>query len=233
MKRTISQRPRCIPPLQPRKSGPAKTGVSLMELLVVVSIMVLLSATLFRIMSSISSSFSHARNRLDILMTTRIILSAVRNDLRNAIEKPQAQVNDAQHIVYIPLRDPLNNKDKVSIYLFDETARRLYRGTKPEMSSPDPDLSQFRTFMFDDGQILKFEFDSSYRDADAFAESELSLNSKVWFKVTMKILYTEKYKSLSDSQRESIAKDPNDPRVKTFFMMITPRRVNWLLQATQ
>ena len=211
----------------------ADHGVSLIELLVVISIMVLLSATLFQIMRSIGSSFSHARNRLDILMTTRIILSGVRNDLRNAIDKPQAQVNDAQHILYVPLRDALTNKDKVSIYLFDENSRRLYRGQKPEMSSPDPDLSQFRGFMFDDGQILKFEFDSSYRDADAFAESELSLDSKVWFKVTMKILYTEKYKSLTESERESIAQDPNDPRVKTFFMMITPRRVNWLLQATQ
>jgi hypothetical protein len=65
-------------------------------------------------------------------------------------------------------------------------------------------------------------------------QSELSLNSKVWFKVSMKILYTEKFDRLSDEEKEKILEDPDsDPRVKSFFMMITPRKVNWLLQATQ
>lgn len=190
--------------------------------------MVILSATLFRIMNSIGQSYRHARNRLDILMTTRIILSAFRNDLRNAIEKPKAEVVDGQHVVSIPLE-----KDKVVVYLYDEKERRLFKGQKGDIDAPNPDLKEMRPYMFDDGQILKFEFDCSYRDADAFAESELTLDSKVWFKVTMKILYTEKYKSLSEEQRKKIASDPSDPRVKEFFMMITPRRVNWLLQATQ
>jgi hypothetical protein len=73
-----------------------------------------------------------------------------------------------------------------------------------------------------------------YRDSNAFVQSELSLNSKVWFKVSMKILYTEKFDRLSDEEKEKILEDPDsDPRVKSFFMMITPRKVNWLLQATQ
>jgi hypothetical protein len=50
----------------------------------------------------------------------------------------------------------------------------------------------------------------------------------------MKILYTEKFDRLSDEEKEKILEDPDsDPRVKSFFMMITPRKVNWLLQATQ
>ena len=88
--------------------------------------------------------------------------------------------------------------------------------------------------MFSDGQILNFEYDSSYRDSNAFVESELALNSKVWFKVSMKILYTEKFDRLAEDEKAKILADPDaDPRVKSFFMMITPRKVNWLLQATQ
>ena len=67
-----------------------------------------------------------------------------------------------------------------------------------------------------------------------FVASELALNAKVWFKVSMKILYTEKFKRLSEQDKQKILANPDDdPRVKSFFMMITPRKVNWLLQATQ
>jgi prepilin-type N-terminal cleavage/methylation domain-containing protein len=209
-----------------------RSGVTLAELLVVLSIIVFLSTSLYRIMSSVGTSFLHARAKLDILMTTRIIMSGIRNDLRNAVEKPQAQVIDKRHFLYIPLKDK-SNKDRVAIYMFDEEKHRIFRGEKGEMSDPDPDISAFHAFLFDDGQILKFEFDSSYRDADSFAESELSLDAKVWFKVSMKILFTERFTKMKKEDKQKIASDPNDPRVKTFFMMITPRRVNWLLQATQ
>lgn len=222
-------------PARSRFRGARRDGVTLMELLVVISIIVILSTALYTVLRSIRVSFFHAQNRVDILMTTRIILAAIRNDLRNATEKPEGQINDKKHILYIPMKDKHTGKDKIMIYLFDEDARRLFRNEKPDRGSDDPPAGDrtWRPFLFDDGQILKFEFDNSYRDAEAYAESELSLNAKVWFKVTMKILYTEKYKALTDADREKIARDPDDPRVKTFVMMITPRRVNWLLQATQ
>ena len=91
-----------------------------------------------------------------------------------------------------------------------------------------------RPFLFNDGQILEFKYDNSYRDSKSFVESELTLNAKVWFKVSMKILYTEKYDQLSDAEKAAILDAPDDdPRIKSFFMVITPRKVNWLLQATQ
>ena len=215
-----------------RNPQPARTGVTLVELLVVLAMMVLLSTAMYRMMSSIGKTFKHARDKLDILMTTRIILSGIRNDLRNAVDKPQAQVIDKRSYLYIPIKDD-DNKDKVIIYLFDEEKRKLHRGFKAEMSEVDPDPEALHQYQIDDGQIIKFDFDSSYRDADSFAESELTLDSKVWFKVTMKILYSEKFDRLKEEDRAKIIQDPNDPRVKTFMMMITPRRVNWLLQATQ
>ncbi len=199
-----------------------KSGITLIELLFVVGMVVLLSGTVYQIFRAINKTFIHAQNKLDILQTTRIIMSGIRNELRNAVDKPQV-VNDRLNI-------PLETE--VVQYFFDEN-RRLFRGKKPEMNAPDPDPSEMRPFLFDDGQILRFEYDSSYRDSSAFLDSELTLNSKVWFKVTMSILYTEKFRTLSEEEKARIIGDPNDPRVKTFFMMITPRKVNWLLQATQ
>ncbi len=202
---------------------PARSAMTMIELLFVVGMIVMLSGTIYQIIRNVQKSFTHARNKLDILQTTRIIMSGIRNELRNAIDKPQV-LNGRLNI-------PLCATQTIQ-YLFDEN-RRLYRGKKESMTAPDPDPSEMRPFLFDDGQILKFEFDSSYRDSNAFVESELTLNSKVWFKVTMTILYTEKFKMLSEAERKKILEDPNDPRVKNFFMMITPRKVNWLLQATQ
>ena len=204
-----------------------RRGFSIPELLVVLSVIVLLSTTIYNVLKSVRHSFTQSRNKLDILQTTRIIMAGVRNELRNAITKPEI-TEGKLHIPYVK-----GDEKKVSIYFFDEKSRRLYRGEKKTMAEADPDTSEMRPFMFDDGQILKFEFDTSYRDANAFAESELSLNSKVWVKVSMKVLFTEKFKQLSEAERKKIQDDPDDPRVKTFFMMITPRRVNWLLQATQ
>ncbi|MBF0546852.1 MAG: prepilin-type N-terminal cleavage/methylation domain-containing protein [Candidatus Riflebacteria bacterium] len=204
----------------------SKQGVSMIELLVAMSVIVLLSTAIYSVLRSVRMSFTQARNKLDILQTTRLIMAGIRNELRNATAKPEV----TEGKLHIPF---FKEKPIVSIYFFDENTRRLYRGEKPEMSSPDPDPADLKPFLFDDGQILKFEYDTSYRDANAFAESELMLNSKVWVKVSMKVLYSEKFKALSDEDKAKIMSDPNDPRVKDFFMMITPRRVNWLLQATQ
>ena len=50
----------------------------------------------------------------------------------------------------------------------------------------------------------------------------------------MKILYSEKFDALTEEDKAAIIANPDeDPRVKNFFMVITPRKVNWLLQATQ
>lgn len=199
-------------------------AITLIEILLVISIIAFLSGTLYLILSSIRKTFSHSRNRLDILQTTRIIMSAIRNELRNAIDKPQV-INGRLNI-------PISSKEVVQYY-FDEENRRLYRGKKESLTDPDPDVSEMRAFMFDDGQILKFEYDSSYRDSSAFLESELSLESKVWFKVSMTILYSEKFSNLTEEEKKKIMQDPNDPRVKSFFIVITPRKINWLLKATQ
>ncbi|MBF0408858.1 MAG: type II secretion system protein [Candidatus Riflebacteria bacterium] len=203
-----------------------RAAVTMIELLVSMSLIILLSTTIYNVLKSVRLSFTQARNKLDILQTSRLIMTGIRNELRNATAKPEITDNK----LHIPF---YKDKQLVSVYYFDEKVRRLFRGEKPEMSSPDPELSEMRPFLFDDGQILKFEYDTSYRDANAFAESELTLNSKVWVKVTMKILYSEKFNSLPEKEKQKIMQDPNDPRVKDFFMIITPRRVNWLLQATQ
>lgn len=197
----------------------------MVELIFVAGMILLLSGSMFQLMRTITKTFSHSQNKLDILQTTRIIMSGIRNELRNAAEKPQV-FNGRLNI-------PLSSTETVQYY-FNEETRRLYRGKKTGINDPDPDVSSMRPFLFNDGQILAFEYDSSYRDSNAFVESELALNSKVWFKVSMKILYTEKFAQLSQADKSEILKNPDaDPRVKAFFMMITPRKVNWLLQATQ
>lgn len=197
----------------------------MVELMFAISLFMLLSVSMYQIMSSVRNTFTHSQNKLDILQATRIVMSGVRNELRNASEKPQA-FNDRLNI-------PLSPTETVQYYFNPET-RRLYRGKKGGINDPDPGVSDMRPFLFNDGQILSFTYDSSYRDSNAFVESELALNSKVWFKVSMKILYTEKFARLTEADKAKILANPDeDPRVKSFFMVITPRKVNWLLQATQ
>ena len=202
-----------------------RKAMTMVEIIFTMGIFVLLSGSVYQIFRSVNQTFSHSQNKLDILQTTRIIMSGLRNNLRNAVDKPQVVNN----ILNIPLA-----ADKTALYYYDEENRRMYLGEKGALSDPDPDISDMRPFMFDDGQILAFDYDSSYRDSNSFVESELTLNAKVWFKVSMKILYSEKFDKLSEEEKASILANPDDdPRVKDFFMVITPRRVNWLLQATQ
>jgi hypothetical protein len=202
-----------------------KNGMTMVELVFVAGMVLLLSGSMFQLLRTITKTFSHSQNKLDILQTTRIIMSGIRNELRNAADKPQV-FNDRLNI-------PLSPTETVQ-YFFDDETRRLYRGKKASITDPDPDVASMRPFLFNDGQILAFDYDSSYRDSDAFVQSELALNSKIWFKVSMKILYTEKFAKLTEPEKKQILADPDaDPRVKAFFMMITPRKVNWLLQATQ
>ena len=200
-------------------------GITMVELIFAVGLFMLLSTSLYQILRMVRTSFTHSRNKLDILQTTRIIMTGVRNELRNAHDKP---------LVYEDkLCIPLSPTETV-VYFFDSETRRLYRGKKGGLHDENPSPSDMRPFLFNDGQILNFEYDSSYRDSNAFVESELALNSKVWFKVSMKILYTEKFDRLAEDEKVKILENPDDdPRVKSFFMMITPRKVNWLLQATQ
>lgn len=202
-----------------------KNAMTLVELIIVMGIMVLLTGSIYQIFRSVSKSFSQSQNKLDILQTTRIIMSGLRNELRNAVDKPQT-FNGRLNI-------PLSATRTVQYY-YDENSRRIYKGEKASINDPDPDISEMKTFLFDDGQILDFDFDFSYRDSNSFVESELTLNARVWCKVSMKILYSQKFNQLSEEDKAAIlAKPDDDPRVKSFFMVITPRKVNWLLQATQ
>lgn len=198
----------------------------MVELVFTMGIFVLLSGSVYQLFKSVNMSFMHSQNKLDILQTTRIIMSGIRNELRNAADKPQVHNNR--------LNIPLSATETVQYY-YEEETRRLFRGKKGNIFvDADPDPSEMRQFMFNDGQILAFDYDSSYRDSNAFVESELTLNSKVWFKVSMKILYSEKFDALTEEDKAAILANPDDdPRVKTFFMVITPRKVNWVLQATQ
>jgi type II secretory pathway pseudopilin PulG len=208
-----------------KKRRDKRSGITLIELMFAIGMVLMLTGSMYQLMRMIRKSFTHSANKLDILQTTRIIMSGIRNELRNAAEKPQV-FNGRLNI-------PISNTETVQYY-FNEDTRRLFRGKKGSINESDPDVSEMRPFLFDDGQILGFDYDSSYRDSNSFVESELALNSKVWFKVSMKILYTEKFKKLSEADKTKILENPDDdPRVKSFFMMITPRRVNWLLQATQ
>ncbi len=202
-----------------------KKAFTMVEVTIAMGIIVLLSTAVYTMFKSVGDSFKHSQNKLDILQTTRIIMTGLRNELRNAADKPQV-FNDRLNI-------PVS-EEKTIQYYYDEESRRIYKGEKGALNDPDPDLSEMKQFLFDDGQILSFEYDSSYRDSDAFVQSELTLNAKVWFKVSMKILYSEKMNKLSEEEKAKILANPDDdPRVKSFFMMITPRKVNWLLQATQ
>ena len=202
-----------------------RRAMTMVELVFTISIFVLLSTSIYEILKSVNKTFIHSQNKLDILQTTRIIMSGLRNELRNAADKPQV-FNGRLNI-------PVSATETIQYYYNEET-RRLFRGKKGAINDPDPPETSMRQFLFNDGQILEFSYDNSYRDSKSFVESELTLNAKVWFKVSMKILYTEKYDQLSDAEKATILDAPDDdPRIKSFFMVITPRKVNWLLQATQ
>lgn len=216
------------PPANPATSPVSRRrAMTMIELIVVLAMLTMLSTAIYAILYSVRKSFSQSQSKMDILQTTRVIMAKLRTELRNAVDKPQV-INDRLYIQIAP--------DTAWVYYYDAKLRRLFmhrnEGRSEELLR-EPDVGQMKPYAFDDGQILRFDFDSSYRDSNAFAESELTLNSKVWFKVTMKILYSEKFRQLSDEDKKKILADDNDPRVKTFFMMITPRKVNWLLQGTQ
>lgn len=202
-----------------------KKAITMVELIFTLGIFVLLSGAIYQIFRSVNLSFKHSQNKLDILQTTRIIMAGLRNELRNAVDKPQ-ELNDRLNI---PVAE-----DKVVQYYFDKESRRLYRGIKGSIADADPDVSEMRPFMFNDGQILDFAYDFSYGNSNSFVESELTLNAKIWCKVSMKILYSEKFEQLTEEDKTKILDNPDDdPRVKNFFMVISPRKVNWLLQVTQ
>ena len=202
-----------------------KKAITMVELIFTLGIFVLLSGSIYQIFRSVSQSFKHSQAKLDILQTTRIIMAGLRNELRNAVDKPQ-EVNDRLNVPVAA--------DRVIQYYFDKETRRLYRGMKATLADADPDVSEMRPFMFNDGQILDFAYDFSYGDSNSFVESELTLNAKIWCKVSMKILYSDKFDQLTEEDKLKILENPDeDPRVKNFFMVISPRKVNWLLQVTQ
>lgn len=202
-----------------------RKAFTMVEVIFTMGIFVLLSGSVYQIFKSFNQSFLHSQNKLDILQTTRIIMSGLRNELRNAAAKPELR----NGMLNIPM-----SATKTMVYFYDQESRRMYRGEKGAIDEPEPDISEMKQFLFDDGQILSFEYDFSYRDANSFVESELTLNAQVWVKVTMKILYSEKFNKLSEEDKAKILENPDDdPRVKTLFMVITPRKVNWVLQATQ
>lgn len=198
------------------------------EILVAIAIFSTLSIAIYQIIRTMQKNYTFTQNKLDVLQATRIIMSGVRNELRNAADKPQVY-NDR---LYIPVSD-----NQIIIYYFDEEKKRLYRGYKENMKDQDPDVSEMRPFLFNDGQILRFEYDLSYRDSNSFVESEMTLNAKVWCKVSMKVLYSIKSEKLDDEEKAkimaSLDTEKPDERVKSFSMTITPRKVNWQLQSTQ
>lgn len=205
-----------------------RKAFTMAEILLAMAICALLSTAIYQVMRTMQKSYTFTSNKLDILQATRIIMSGIRNELRNAFDKPQV-FNDQLNI---PVAE-----DKVIVYYFDETEKRLYRGEKEKIDDPAPDKSEMRKFLFNDGQILTFEYDSSYRDSNTFVESEMALNAKVWFKVSMKVLYSVKSEQLSEEEKAKILASLNseepDSRVKSFSMSISPRKINWQLQSTQ
>lgn len=203
-----------------------RKAFTMVEVIFVMGIFVLLSGSIYQIFKAVNQSFAQSQNKLDILQTTRIIMTGLRNELRNASGKPVL----TDGMLNIPV-----TAEKTVVYYYDQENRRIYKGEKGNPEDPNPDISDMKQFMFDDGQILLFEFESSYdEDNNSFVESELTLNSKIWCKITMKILYSKKFKELSEEDKAKILANPDDDdRVKTIFMVITPRKLNWLLQSTQ
>ena len=202
-----------------------KKAFTMMEVIVTIGLFVLLSGAVYSIFSSFNKSFKHSQDKLDILLTTRIIMAGLRNDLRNCIDKPQG-INDRLSIPVSPTR--------VVQYYFDKENRRLYRGSKTTMADPDPDVSEMKPFLFGDGQILEFSFDFSHTNDDTWYETQFTLNTSFWVKVLMRILYTEKYDKLTEADKAQILENPDDdPRVKSFFMIIAPRLENWKMKTTQ
>ncbi len=206
------------------KDNKTRKAMTLIEVIIVMGIMVLLSGAVYSIFRSVGKSFSHAQNKLDILQATRIIMTGIRNDIRNAQDK----IKQYDGYINIPI-----SPSKISGYYYDKENRRLYRYTK-DITEPDPDVSEMRPFLFNDGQILDFTSILSFENDQSFVESQLALNARVWAKISMKILYSEKFDKLTEEEKAKIIANPDDdPRVKTFFMFITPRKLNWTLQGTQ
>ena len=103
--------------------------MTMVEIIFTMGIFVLLSGSVYQIFRSVNKTFSHSQNKLDILQTTRIIMSGLRNNLRNAADKPQVVNN----ILNIPLA-----ADKTVLYYYDEENRRMFLGEKGALSDPDP-----------------------------------------------------------------------------------------------
>jgi type II secretory pathway component PulJ len=109
------------------------TGTTIIELIFAVGLFVLLSTSLYQILRMVRTSFTHSRNKLDILQTTRIIMTGIRNELRNAHDKP---------VVYDDMLNiPLSTTETV-VYFFKEENRLLYRGKKGAVSEQKPDPSE-------------------------------------------------------------------------------------------
>ena len=206
-----------------------KPGTTLIELLFAVSMVVLLSGTLFQILSCCHFHLHQLGRTGGQHHGNQDHHVGIRNELRNAIAKPEAERDDKGNTLKIPL-----GPARTIVYRFEKTERRLYRKDSPVgMNAALPDISEMHPFQFDDGQILNMDFDSSYRDGNTFAESELTLDSKAWFKVSMDVLFSDRFNSLKAEEQKRILSDTNDPRRREFCMTITPREVNWLLQASQ
>ena len=199
-----------------------KLAFTLIEVLVAMGIAGVLSVSLYQMMSAMRKGYSYTNDKLEILNATRMIVARIRNELRMAIRKPE--VNDDK--IYIPIAE-----DQTIIYYFDEAKKELYRATKGAMNEGDPSFEEFHKFKFKDGQLILFDFTSSYTN-EKYIASELSLNPVIWCKATIKVIQTEK--ALTEEEKAKIYADPDsDDRVKTFLITITPRKLNWQLQSTK
>lgn len=74
----------------------------MVELLFAAGMFMLLSASLYQLLRAVRTTFTHSQNKLDILQTTRI-MTGIRNELRNANDKPQV-FNDRLNILLLLLK---------------------------------------------------------------------------------------------------------------------------------
>jgi len=212
-----------------------------MELMVVILIITVLSTGVYQILRLLFKNFSFAETKLGVLQTVRLAMSRMRYDLREAVEKPAVVTDDDFLMLKIPL---INNR--VSAFAFNREERVFYTYATPDGEVQDfnatIDLSDMRPYSFSDGQILDFDVSLSYGDSDSFVNSELLYNSKIWVKVTMKVLYTENYEDLTQAQKDSLtisletgetSSGERDARIREFSMLVVPRTSNWLLHSTQ
>ncbi|MBI3037547.1 hypothetical protein HYY75_00650, partial [bacterium] len=112
--------------------------MTLIELLFSLGMIVLLSGSIYLVLRAVRQSFTTFRNKLDILQTTRLIMARIRNELRNASDKPEPKPGAGGNWY---LNIPLSNT-KTSVYYFDEPNRRLYTGEKEGINSADPAPSE-------------------------------------------------------------------------------------------